>query len=197
MKGKAGRQGDNNRKGEGEKAEGEKRAAPLVPIGLASPFSLAPPPPSPSFSLTMRARAAGIAIMGALLLLLCTAVLPIAALPGWEARQAASASRPTSSSSSSSTEAPFTFGPSVYTAPSAFPTSAFQSFYLAPTGTDQEPRPAITDVAHTDFYPDSLVNPTMLPTVSANRLSAARTIPRKVAVARSSVGIGGGEGAHP
>lgn len=52
------------------------------------------------------------------------------------------------------------------TAPSAFPTSAFSSYYQKPTGTLDEPRPVITDVARHSVYPDSLDNPTQLPTVS-------------------------------
>ncbi|PWN47925.1 sphingomyelin phosphodiesterase [Violaceomyces palustris] len=72
------------------------------------------------------------------------------------------AASPTVSSSSSVSASPYY--PLAYTAPKEFPTSAFKSYYNDPTGTSEEPRPAITDVAHRTYYPDSLANPTMLPT---------------------------------
>jgi sphingomyelin phosphodiesterase len=51
-----------------------------------------------------------------------------------------------------------------YTAPSAFPTSAFSSYYDAPTGTDSEPRPAITQYGSGGYFPASLDAPYPLPT---------------------------------
>lgn len=51
-----------------------------------------------------------------------------------------------------------------YTAPSAFPTSAFASYYNAPTGTDSEPRPAITQYMSGGPFPASLDAPYPLPT---------------------------------
>ena len=50
-----------------------------------------------------------------------------------------------------------------FTAPSAFPTSAFASYYFNPTGLTAEPRPAVTDVARNSHYPDVLGNPTVYP----------------------------------
>ncbi|KAI3478284.1 hypothetical protein L1887_59808 [Cichorium endivia] len=52
---------------------------------------------------------------------------------------------------------------SAYTAPSAFPTSIFASYYDAPESMTAEPRPVVTDVARTSVFPDILANPTVLP----------------------------------
>lgn len=51
-----------------------------------------------------------------------------------------------------------------YTAPLAFPTSAFSSYYSSPSGTLYEPRPAITDYAAGHAFPPSLDQPYPLPT---------------------------------
>ncbi|KDN43441.1 hypothetical protein K437DRAFT_152851, partial [Tilletiaria anomala UBC 951] len=56
-----------------------------------------------------------------------------------------------------------------YTAPSAFPTSAFSSYYQPPSGTTVQPRPAITNgipgnQAAGDYFPDQVAAPSFLPT---------------------------------
>ncbi len=56
---------------------------------------------------------------------------------------------------------------SAVTAPSAFPTSAWSSYYEAPTGTLMEPRPAVTNGVKGGpggYFPDSVANPSFLPT---------------------------------
>lgn len=50
-----------------------------------------------------------------------------------------------------------------YTAPSAFPTSAFRSYYNAPASMTAQPRPVVTDVARNSVFADLLANPTVLP----------------------------------
>jgi len=53
----------------------------------------------------------------------------------------------------------------IFTAPSAFPTSAFPAgYYQEPSGFDHEPRPKITDPPRQTIYPDSLDYPLSLPT---------------------------------
>ena len=51
-----------------------------------------------------------------------------------------------------------------YTAPSAFPPSAFSSYYNPPTGTGAEPRPAVTEFAAGKAFDASLDQPYPLPT---------------------------------
>lgn len=51
-----------------------------------------------------------------------------------------------------------------YTAPSAFPTSAFSSYYSSPSGTLYEPRPAITEYAAGHAFSPSVDQPYPLPT---------------------------------
>ena len=54
-----------------------------------------------------------------------------------------------------------------YTAPSAFPTSAFSSFYQAPDGTKVQPRPAITNEVKGGkggYFEDQVAEPYFLPT---------------------------------
>lgn len=98
------------------------------------------------------------------LLLLSAALLSTILLISSHQALAAVAASSSKSNASISSSSPRDFEP--VTAPSGFPTSAFSSYYLDPTGTLDEPRPIITDVARNDVYPDSLDNPTMLPTVS-------------------------------
>lgn len=63
----------------------------------------------------------------------------------------------------SSTKAVFGSLTAAYTAPSAFPTSAFQSYYNTPTSMTAEPRPVVTDVGRNSVFSDLLANPTVLP----------------------------------
>ena len=54
-------------------------------------------------------------------------------------------------------------GTPVYTGVTSFPTEAFASMYYTPKHMEQEPRPMVTRV-NGDTFPDSLNNPTTLPT---------------------------------
>lgn len=61
-----------------------------------------------------------------------------------------------------------TLGPSVFTAPRAFPTSLYRSYYNDPTATTAQPQPIITDPVSVSFISD-------LPLVFSRLLALART----------------------
>lgn len=55
------------------------------------------------------------------------------------------------------------FGPSSFTAPGTFPTTAFSSYYNNPTATSAQPQPVVSDpVLHTK-YPSQLTDPKKIP----------------------------------
>ncbi|KAI0066506.1 Metallo-dependent phosphatase [Artomyces pyxidatus] len=55
------------------------------------------------------------------------------------------------------------FGPSTFTAPGAFPTSLYKSYYNDPTATSAQPQPVISDPVTHEIYPYSLTNPKKIP----------------------------------
>ncbi|KAI0715131.1 hypothetical protein C8Q76DRAFT_795917 [Earliella scabrosa] len=59
--------------------------------------------------------------------------------------------------------APDVFGPSVFTAPGAFPTSLYRHYYNSPTATSVQPQPVISDPVTHKIYPFALTNPDRLP----------------------------------
>ncbi|SPO40829.1 related to acid sphingomyelinase [Pseudozyma flocculosa] len=59
------------------------------------------------------------------------------------------------------------YNTAAYTAPSAFPTSAFKDYYFLAADHTAEPRPVVTDVARHANFPDSLLNPTLVPPAPA------------------------------
>ncbi|OJT08975.1 hypothetical protein TRAPUB_109 [Trametes pubescens] len=54
-------------------------------------------------------------------------------------------------------------GPSVFTAPGAFPTSVYKHYYNSPTATSAQPQPVISDPVSHRIYPFELTNPATLP----------------------------------
>ncbi|EPT05669.1 hypothetical protein FOMPIDRAFT_1110912 [Fomitopsis schrenkii] len=56
-----------------------------------------------------------------------------------------------------------TLGPSVFTAPGAFPTSLYRAYYNDPTATTAQPQPIITDPVSFEVYPYWLTNPETIP----------------------------------
>ncbi|KAH9858229.1 sphingomyelin phosphodiesterase [Lenzites betulinus] len=59
--------------------------------------------------------------------------------------------------------APDGLGPSAFTAPGAFPTSAYKHYYNSPTATSAQPQPVISDPVTHEIYPFELTNPDTLP----------------------------------
>ncbi|KAN0061561.1 hypothetical protein ACQY0O_006408 [Thecaphora frezii] len=159
-----------------EKQAGDKQ---VDPTSHPSPFAPRPSslPSAPSSSLpqggpeklSWRMKACLLAIA-----LACTAgvvyAYPARHQGSLELRAASSSSSAASASGTSSISSASTptsvapaYNTNAYTAPSAFPTSAFASYYFLPSGLTAEPRPVVTDVARHDNFPDSLVNPTLVP----------------------------------
>ncbi|KAI0756580.1 sphingomyelin phosphodiesterase [Daedaleopsis nitida] len=58
---------------------------------------------------------------------------------------------------------PDSFGPSVFTAPGAFPTSLYRHYYNSPTATSAQPQPVISDPVKHTVYPFELTNPATIP----------------------------------
>ncbi|KZT73123.1 Metallo-dependent phosphatase [Daedalea quercina L-15889] len=56
-----------------------------------------------------------------------------------------------------------TLGPSAFTAPGAFPTSLYRSYYNDPTATTAQPQPIISDPVTHQVYPYWLTNPETIP----------------------------------
>ncbi|KAH8111897.1 Metallo-dependent phosphatase-like protein [Phellopilus nigrolimitatus] len=56
------------------------------------------------------------------------------------------------------------FGPSAFTAPGAFPTSVYASYYNDPTQTSAQVQPVISDPVTHETYPFELTNPDTIPT---------------------------------
>ncbi|KAF8495085.1 sphingomyelin phosphodiesterase [Gautieria morchelliformis] len=60
-------------------------------------------------------------------------------------------------------EATLTFGPSTFTAPGAFPTSAYSKYFNSPTATSAQVQPVISDPVLHKVYPAALTGPKTIP----------------------------------
>ncbi|EIM92336.1 Metallo-dependent phosphatase [Stereum hirsutum FP-91666 SS1] len=67
-------------------------------------------------------------------------------------------------------------GPATFTAPGAFPTTLYSSYYNAPTATDAVPQPVISDPVLHKTYPLALTNPDTIP---QNNTEDPRVLPPK------------------
>ncbi|KAL8817809.1 MAG: hypothetical protein Q9191_008074 [Dirinaria sp. TL-2023a] len=77
-------------------------------------------------------------------------------------------------------------GPSAYTVPANFPTSAFSSYYVPPSST-QEPQPILHDPVLNITYPRNLTDPAKLPSVDNDPVSYPRPITNMSTAAAASL----------